>query len=113
MKTFIRFNYRTIEPKMIAFDHVHHKLFNSTDSSSGQKIMFKGSMNISELWSEKNLQELIGSLPFPKDRLKILNSYQQNKSKLIRIRRKKKYPEPTLKEALEMCKIEMNRVTIA
>jgi len=34
------------------------------------------------------MQEIIGSLPFPKDRLKILNFYQKDKIKRIKQLRK-------------------------
>jgi V8-like Glu-specific endopeptidase len=42
-------------------------------------------MHVSELWCEKNLQDVLGSIAYPKDRLKILNQYQ--KQKKIRIRK--------------------------
>lgn len=42
-------------------------------------------MHVSDLWSEKNVQEVMGSLPFPKDRLKILHSYKRGKDLRIKV----------------------------
>lgn len=61
-------------------------------------------MNVSELWGEKNLQDLVGSLPFPKDRLKVLHSYQNNKVKAMKERKNRLMKELTLEESLKMVK---------
>lgn len=49
----------------------------------------RGSMHVSELWSDQNLLELMGSLPFPKDRLKILNAYKIGKDLRIKVVKQK------------------------
>ena len=49
---------------------------------SSNKIYGKGTMHISELWSEKKLKEVIGNLPFPRDRLKVLKMYPKKNNKL-------------------------------
>lgn len=40
-------------------------------------------MNVSELWSEKKLKEVMGNLPFPSDRLKVLKMYPKKNNKLF------------------------------
>jgi len=45
-------------------------------------------MNVNELWSDKNLQELMGSLPFPNDRLKVLNFYKKSSTGRIKCPKK-------------------------
>jgi hypothetical protein len=51
-------------------------------------------MHVNELWSESNLQAIMGSLPFPKDRLKILNAYKLGKDLRIKVIKSK----PKVKE---------------
>lgn len=90
-ETFVKFNYRTMESKHISYGAVYEKLLSNTLRTKEQRPCLKGTMNVNELWSERNLQELIGSLPFPKDRLKVLDSYQ--KSKVMRIKHIRNKPK--------------------
>lgn len=79
-ETFIKFNYRTVENNSICYENIYQQILSPFNHLQTDRKCHKGSMNINELWSEKNLQELLGSLPFPKDRLKVLNSYPKNKT---------------------------------
>ena len=55
---------------------------NNKAELSNNKIYGKGTMHISELWSEKKMKEVIGNLPFPRDRLKVLKMYPKKNNKL-------------------------------
>ena len=62
----------------MTYDSAFESVLSPRCGKKGNKIN-RGSMHVIDLWGDKNLQEIMGSLPFPKDRLKILNSYQQGK----------------------------------
>jgi hypothetical protein len=74
-ETFVRFNYRHTDHRAINYDSAFDRILAPKSGIGGVKIP-RGSMHVNELWCEKNLEELMGNLPFPKDRLKILNSYK-------------------------------------
>jgi hypothetical protein len=89
MDTFIKFNYRTMENKNMNYHTVFQKVLSQRNKLKPDKISLRGTMNVSELWSEKNLQDIIGSLPYPKDRLKVLHSYEKNNAIRIKYLRNK------------------------
>ena len=84
MDTFVKFNYRTIENKNIHYHAVFDKTLAQRNKLKHNRTSLRGSMNVSELWSERNLQEVLGSLPYPKDRLKVLHSYEKRNALRIR-----------------------------
>ncbi len=51
-------------------------------STNAKKKVNKGSMNINELWSEKQLADILGPLPFPRDRTKVLKMYPRGRKNL-------------------------------
>lgn len=65
------------------------KILSPRNKLKPEKMSLRGTMNVSELWSEKNLQDVLGSLPYPKDRLKVLHSYEKNNAFKIKLMRKK------------------------
>jgi hypothetical protein len=63
---------------------VFNKLIKRKPSNeySSNKIYSKGTMNVAELWSERKLKEVLGNLPFPRDRLKVLKMYPRKNNRL-------------------------------
>lgn len=86
-ETFVKFNYRTIENKEINYEATFRKVLHTEEAEPRSK---KGTMHVNELWSERNLQELMGNVPFPKDRLKILKYYQLSQRRQGAAKRVKK-----------------------
>lgn len=84
----MKFNYRSIEARPIDYYSAYEAVLLAKNTKTPDRIL-RGSMHVSDLWSENNMQEVIGSLPFPKDRLKILNSYKRGKDLRIKIIPKK------------------------
>ncbi len=84
MDTFLKFNFRTMETQNMNYHSVFQKTLAHSNKLRRDRSSLRGSMNVSELWSERNLQDILGSLPYPKDRLKVLHSYE--KSQALRIR---------------------------
>jgi hypothetical protein len=82
--TFVKFNFRTTETQNMNYHSVFQNTLAQNNKLRRDRSSRRGSMNVSELWSEKNLQEILGSLPYPKDRLKVLHSYEKNKALRIR-----------------------------
>lgn len=91
MDTFIKFNYRAMENKDMNYHTAFQKILSPRNKlkPKPEKISLRGTMNVSELWSEKNLQDVLGSLPYPKDRLKVLHSYEKNNAFKIKHLRNK------------------------
>ena len=56
VETFIKFNYRNIENKHINYSQTYHKIIPHLNKLKHDKPSHKGTMNVSELWSEKNMQ---------------------------------------------------------
>lgn len=76
MDTFVKFNYRTMENKNMNYHTVFQKTLAQRNKLRIDPPALRGTMNVSELWSERHLQDALGSLPYPKDRLKVLHSYE-------------------------------------
>lgn len=85
--TFVKFNYRNTEINNISYNEAFKKVVQRDkkylNKSYLRKQYSKGTMNITELWSERSMQQVLGSMPYPRDRLKILKLYQQDKHNLI------------------------------
>lgn len=56
LETFIKFNYRNVENKHINYTQTYHRIMPSLNRLKYDKPSYKGTMNVSELWSERNLQ---------------------------------------------------------
>lgn len=70
--TFLRFNYRNYEPGTYNYSNAHTKI-----KRRSKKPLNKGTMQVTDLWSDKQMQEVMGSPAFPRDRLKILKLWGQ------------------------------------
>lgn len=69
-QTFLRFNYRNTEQGTYNYKQAHRKVKRATFRSN--KSLKKGTMNVNDLWAESQIQQVMGSPAFPRDRLKIL-----------------------------------------
>ena len=56
IETFVKFNYRTVENKDINYSSAYQKILNQKNKLFGEKNALRGTMSVSELWSEGNLQ---------------------------------------------------------
>jgi hypothetical protein len=93
LDTFVKFNYRTMENKNINYHAVFQKTLAQRNKLKHDHSSLRGTMNVSELWSERNLQDILGSLPYPKDRLKVLRSYETKNALRIRTLRNRQIQE--------------------
>jgi hypothetical protein len=75
LETFVKFNYRVVENKNVNYESTFRKVLQPKRSK--ELGICRGTMHVSDLWCEANLQEIVGHLPYPKDRLKILKDYQR------------------------------------
>lgn len=66
----MRFNYRNTEQGTYNYKQAHRKVQRATFRSSTS--LKKGTMNVNDLWAEAQIQQVMGSPAFPRDRLKIL-----------------------------------------
>ena len=66
--TFLKFNYRSSEQGGLEFSTAFKKF----DKHPSIKIRHRGTMQITDLWNDNTMQEVMGSPAFPRDRLKIL-----------------------------------------
>ena len=73
-ETFLKFNYRNYEPGTYNYSIAHAKI-----KRKNKKVLNKGTMQVTDLWSDKQMQEVMGSPAFPRDRLKILKLWGQKK----------------------------------
>jgi hypothetical protein len=71
--TFLKFNYRHYEPGTSSYDVVHYRVKRRGRSQPPRK----GTMQVTDLWADKQMQEVMGSPTFPRDRLKILKVWGQ------------------------------------
>lgn len=79
MATFLKFNYRNHEKTAaVNYSTAFDKLSKGKGYilSKPKKKIIKGTMNVTDLWGDSTMQEVIGQPAFPKDRLKILKMYE-------------------------------------
>lgn len=71
-KTFLRFNYRNTETGTFNYAQTFKKIERGSLGSRRGNSHKKGTMQVTDLWGEPQMQEVMGSPSFPRDRLKIL-----------------------------------------
>jgi hypothetical protein len=78
-ETFLRFNFRRTENGTLNFDQAYKRMPRTSLSITRNKKKQRGTMNITDLWGDAQLQKVIGSPSFPRDRLKILKVWGNRK----------------------------------
>ncbi len=68
----MRFNYRNTEQGTYNFTQAFNKIKRRTLGSTRSNTCKKGTMHVNDLWGDVQLQEVMGTPSFPRDRLKIL-----------------------------------------
>lgn len=68
----MKFNYRNSEQGTYNYRQALKKIERTTIKNSRSTADLKGTMHVNELWSENQVQQVMGSPAFPRDRLKIL-----------------------------------------
>lgn len=73
--TFLKFNYRNYEHGSYTYSSAHNKV----KKRNKEKVLLKGTMQVTDLWSDRQMQDVMGAPAFPRDRLKILKLWGQKK----------------------------------
>jgi hypothetical protein len=68
----MRFNYRNTENGTINYRQAYKKIERGTLGSDKRNNSTRGTMQVTDLWGDSQVQEVMGSPSFPRDRLKIL-----------------------------------------
>jgi hypothetical protein len=71
-KTFLRFNYRNTETGTFNYRQAHRKIERGSLGGARPNLTSKGTMQVTDLWGDPQMLEVMGSPSFPRDRLKIL-----------------------------------------
>jgi len=72
--TFLRFNYRNCEKGTYDYPTALKAL----NRKAASAIKLKGTMQVTDLWCDASMHEVMGSPTFPRDRLKILKVWAKN-----------------------------------
>lgn len=68
----MRFNYRNTETGTINYRQAYRKVERASLASVKRNMSHRGTMQVTDLWGDPQVQEVMGSPSFPRDRLKIL-----------------------------------------
>ena len=79
VETFVKFNYRHCDSNSINYGSVFDQILTKKKGKNRGRIQH-GSMHVCELWGEDQMLGIIGHLPLPNDRLKMLDAYKSGKN---------------------------------
>lgn len=68
----MRFNYRSTETGTLNYRQAYKKVERSSLGGDKRNKSYRGTMQVTDLWADPQVQEIMGSPSFPRDRMKIL-----------------------------------------